>query len=51
MTPMFGILFGVVLLGEPLEVNFILGALLVLCGILLVSGYEWLSQWLKRRAR
>ncbi|OLU30015.1 EamA family transporter [Pseudomonas sp. PA15(2017)] len=48
MTPMFGIVFGVVLLGEPLEANFILGALLVLGGILLVSGYEWLSQWLKR---
>lgn len=50
MTPMFGILFGVVLLGEPLEANFVLGSLLVLCGIVLVSGYEWVSQWLKRRA-
>ncbi|UCJ14883.1 DMT family transporter [Pseudomonas sp. MM211] len=49
MTPMFGIVFGVWLLDEPLEVNFIAGALLVLCGILMVSGYEWLSQWLKRR--
>lgn len=51
MTPMFGILFGVVLLGEPLEANFVLGSLLVLCGIVLVSGYEWVSQWLKRRVR
>ncbi|SDH31874.1 Permease of the drug/metabolite transporter (DMT) superfamily [Pseudomonas flavescens] len=49
MTPMFGIVFGVWLLDEPLEINFIAGALLVLCGILMVSGYEWLSQWLKRR--
>lgn len=49
MTPMFGIVFGVWLLDEPLEVNFIAGALLVLCGILMVSGYEWLSQWLKRQ--
>lgn len=51
MTPMFGIVFGVVLLGEPLALNFIIGALLVLGGIVMVSGYEWLSQWLKRRAR
>ncbi|TBU75773.1 EamA family transporter [Pseudomonas daroniae] len=49
MTPMFGIVFGVWLLDEPLEANFIAGALLVLSGILMVSGYEWLSQWLKRR--
>jgi drug/metabolite transporter (DMT)-like permease len=44
MTPLFGIAFGVWLLDEPLEVNFIVGALLVLAGIVLVSGYEWLSQ-------
>lgn len=49
MTPMFGIVFGVWLLGEPLETSFIVGALLVLSGIVMVSGYEWLSQWLKRR--
>ncbi|TBU88157.1 DMT family transporter [Phytopseudomonas dryadis] len=49
MTPLFGIVFGVWLLDEPLELNFVAGALLVLLGILMVSGYEWLGQWLKRR--
>jgi drug/metabolite transporter (DMT)-like permease len=48
MTPLFGISFGVWLLGEPLEPNFIAGALLVLVGILLVSGYEWFGQLLVR---
>lgn len=49
MTPLFGVGFGVWLLDEPLEPNFILGAALVLAGIVLVSGYEWLRQYLARR--
>ncbi|MFT5644169.1 MAG: drug/metabolite transporter (DMT)-like permease [Janthinobacterium sp.] len=49
MAPMFGIGFGVWLLGEPLERNFIVGALLVMLGILLVSGHEWLMQMVRRR--
>ncbi|MFK3790553.1 MULTISPECIES: DMT family transporter [Pseudomonas] len=44
MTPLFGIGFGVWLLHEPLEPRFIFGAALVLAGIVLVSGYEWLRQ-------
>jgi drug/metabolite transporter (DMT)-like permease len=48
MTPLFGISFGVLLLGEPLEPNFISGGLLVLVGIVLVSGYEWFVQLLGR---
>ena len=44
MTPLFGIGFGVWLLDEPLEPNFIVGAALVLSGILLVSGYGWFRQ-------
>ncbi|WP_417695217.1 DMT family transporter [Pseudomonas sp.] len=44
MTPLFGIGFGVWLLNEPLEPNFIVGAALVLSGILLVSGYGWFRQ-------
>lgn len=51
MTPLFGITFGVWLLDEPLEPNFVAGALLVLFGILLVSGYEWLAQLLARRRK
>jgi drug/metabolite transporter (DMT)-like permease len=38
MTPIFGVAFGVLLLGEPLTPAFGLGALLVLLGIALVSG-------------
>ncbi|MGE3332379.1 MAG: DMT family transporter [Rhodospirillaceae bacterium] len=40
MTPMFGITFGVVLLGESLDTAFVIGALLVTAGILLVSGRD-----------
>lgn len=38
MTPIFGVTFGVVFLGEPLTPAFVGGAALVLAGILLVSG-------------
>ena len=47
MTPLFGVTFGVVLLGEELSLNFILGAVLVLAGITFVSA----EQWLRRRLR
>lgn len=42
LTPLFGIAFGVLLLGEPLEGSFLAGAALVVAGIVLVSGSEWL---------
>ncbi|WP_225772035.1 DMT family transporter [Pseudomonas sp. Marseille-Q5115] len=44
MTPLFGVVFGVVLLGEPLEPAFVVGAALVMAGILLVSGHEYLRR-------
>jgi drug/metabolite transporter (DMT)-like permease len=47
MTPLFGVTFGVVLLGEELSLNFVLGAVLVLAGITFVSA----EQWLRRRLR
>jgi drug/metabolite transporter (DMT)-like permease len=37
LTPLFGVGFGVLLLGEPLEGRFALGALCVLVGIVLVN--------------
>jgi drug/metabolite transporter (DMT)-like permease len=37
MTPLFGVSFGVLLLGEPLTPSFVGGALLVLAGITVVS--------------
>ena len=42
LTPVFGIVLGIWLLGEPLESNFIVGSGLVLGGIFLVSAYPWL---------
>lgn len=47
MTPLFGVTFGVLLLGEPLSVNFVVGAVLVLLGITFVSA----EQWVRRRLR
>jgi drug/metabolite transporter (DMT)-like permease len=45
MTPLFGVLFGALLLKESIEVRFALGALLVLAGILVVN-----AQQLRKRA-
>lgn len=47
MTPLFGVTFGVLLLDEPLSLNFIVGAVLVLLGILLVSNHVWLRNRLR----
>jgi drug/metabolite transporter (DMT)-like permease len=49
LTPLFGVAFGVWLLGEPLEPRFVAGAGLVLLGIVGVSGHGWLAQVLLRR--
>jgi drug/metabolite transporter (DMT)-like permease len=38
MTPLFGVVFGAVLLRDPIEPRFALGSLLVLAGILVVNG-------------
>jgi drug/metabolite transporter (DMT)-like permease len=37
MTPLFGVLFGAALLGDPIEFRFALGSALVLAGILVVN--------------
>lgn len=37
LTPLFGVLFGALLLGEPVEARFALGSILVLGGILIVN--------------
>lgn len=44
MTPLFGVSFGVLVLDEPLILNFIIGAALVLSGITLVSSEAWLRR-------
>src|SRR6185436_18995218 len=38
LTPLFGVLFGVVILNEPLTVSFVAAALLVGAGIVLVNA-------------
>lgn len=47
MTPLFGVLFGVLVLDEPLTPGFLAGTALVLAGISLVSGADWLRRRFK----
>ncbi|WNG42147.1 DMT family transporter [Archangium violaceum] len=49
MTPLFGVTLGVLILKEPLTLNFVGGAVLVLLGITLVSGEAWIRRWLQSR--
>jgi len=37
MTPLFGVIFGAALLGDPIDTRFALGALMVLAGELIVN--------------
>lgn len=48
ITPLFGVTFGVLLLDEPLSVNFVVGALMVLLGVILVSAEPWVKQQLRK---
>ncbi|EKT4531098.1 DMT family transporter, partial [Pseudomonas putida] len=48
ITPLFGVTFGVLLLDEPLSANFVVGALMVLLGVILVSAEPWVKQQLRR---
>ncbi|ANF82544.1 hypothetical protein A3K93_10310 [Acinetobacter sp. NCu2D-2] len=48
LTPIFGLVFGVILLDEHVEMNFVIGTVLVMCGVLMVSLHTWLAeQWKK----
>lgn len=51
MTPLFGVVFAVLLLNEPLEPGFVIGSLLVLTGMVLVSGYKWFMHLREERKR
>lgn len=44
LTPLFGVVLGAWLLNEPIESSFLTGALLVLAGVVLVSGHAWFGQ-------
>ncbi|TFF41615.1 DMT family transporter [Pseudomonas sp. RIT623] len=48
ITPLFGVSFGVLLLDEPLSLNFVIGAVMVLLGVILVSAEGWVRQQLRR---
>lgn len=48
ITPLFGVTFGVLLLDEPLSLNFVFGALMVLLGVVLVSAEPWVRKRLRR---
>jgi drug/metabolite transporter (DMT)-like permease len=46
LTPVFGVVLGVWLLGESLEPRFVVGGSLVVLGIGLVGGHVWVSRQL-----
>lgn len=48
LTPLFGVMFGAVLLGDKVDLNFGIGSLLVLAGILVVNAPQGL--WSLRRS-
>ena len=37
LSPVFGVLFGALLLGEPLTINFVVGGVALLVGLLIVT--------------
>ncbi len=52
LTPLFGIVLGAWLLNEPIEPGFVVGAVPVMVGIVLVSGHSWLGAvWQRMVAR
>jgi drug/metabolite transporter (DMT)-like permease len=51
MSPLFGVAMGALLLHERLDPTFIAGAALVLAGMLVVNGREWLKYMLARQRR
>ncbi|MNE62755.1 EamA-like transporter family protein [compost metagenome] len=48
MTPLFGVVFGVWLLDERIDVFFVCGGVLVLLGITMVSADGWWRRVLRR---
>lgn len=44
LSPLFGVTMGAVWLHEPLAPSFLTGALLVLMGLLVVNGKDWLTK-------
>lgn len=44
LTPIFGLIFGVFLLNEKIELNFMIGTAMVMCGVIMVSLQGWLHK-------
>lgn len=45
LTPLLGVILGAWLLDEPIGPGFLGGTLLVVLGVVLLSGYGWYAQW------
>lgn len=48
LTPLFGVGFGVWILDDPVSTSFLAGSIMVMSGIVMVSGYGWLQSRLSR---
>lgn len=48
LTPLLGVVLGAVVLGETIEIAFLIGALMVMLGILVVTSESWLHARQKR---
>lgn len=48
LTPIFGMIFGVLFLNERIELNFIVGTALVVLGVMVVSLHVWIERKLHR---
>ncbi|WP_373684706.1 DMT family transporter [Acinetobacter sp. YH12052] len=49
LTPIFGLVFGVLILNETIELNFILGTALVMVGVMTVTLHRWLAKLMGRQ--
>ena len=47
LTPLFGMLFGMIALNERIELNFIIGTIMVMFGVAIVSIRGWVKQPVK----
>ena len=47
LTPLFGMLFGILFLDETIELNFIVGTMLVMLGVAVVSMQDWIKRKLQ----
>ncbi|MGQ6473801.1 DMT family transporter [Serratia sp. IR-2025] len=51
MTPVFGVFAGALILNDKIKSGFIFGTLLILFGIIVVSGYPWLQSKINSRKK